>query len=241
MLVADVVRTFKFDYFRVKALSKERRTYFPLPTLNPRTMCLMWHLRDLTANTLLLKKKYPKLNSSSIQDWDRSIMIPLTRKKKITDSFKMMKSQLKLRSSKYWERVTMKMSTTKKMSINLHISWAELSKRIPLRQDSISKPVTVGTDTSYLHKEASSSSLIKCKQVAVLFNYNKYKTIVILGTRDSRSMIRNSLAQEKRLKGRFYVCLQKSKSRLLSNIKTSQNRLRPLYTKISLKRGSIVP
>ena len=87
MLVADVVSTLKYDYYRAKALSKERRTSCHLPTLNPRTMCLTWHLRDPTGNSLLLKKKSPKLNSSNIRDWDRSIMIP-SIKKMIKDSFK---------------------------------------------------------------------------------------------------------------------------------------------------------
>ena len=146
MLVADVVRTLKYDYYRAKALSKERRTSCHLPTLNPRTMCLTWHLRDPTGNSLLLKKKSPKLNSSNIRDCDRSIMIPSTMKM-ITDSFKRMKSQSKLKSSRYWVIVTMMMTPSKKMSINPHILWAELSRRTLLALASISKPVMVATDT----------------------------------------------------------------------------------------------
>ena len=124
-------------------------------------------------------------------------------------------------------KVTKKVIINMKMNINHHILWEELLRKILLGQDSISKLSMEDIGTLYQHKEVLSNSLIKCKLVAMPFSYNKFKMIVIWVTRDNQSMIRNSQTQEKRLKGKYFVCLQKSKSKLLSNIKMSKNKLKP--------------
>jgi hypothetical protein len=147
-------------------------------------------------------------NSSNIQDCGPLIMNPMT-KKKITGSFKRRKTPLRLKSSRYWVIATMKMIINTRMNINHHTLWEELSRRILLGQGSISRPVMAGNGT--LDKEDSSNSLIKCKLAAVPYSYNKFKTIVIWAIRDNLSMTPNSPAKEKRLKGKYFACPQKSK------------------------------
>jgi hypothetical protein len=150
-------------------------------------------------------------------------MILMTRKK-ITGSFKRRKTPLKLKSSRYWVIATMKMIINMKMNINLRTLWEELSRRILLEQGSTSRPVMVGIGT--LDREGSSNSLIKCKLAAVPYSYNKFKMIVIWAIRGNLLMTSSSPAQEKRLKGKYFACPQKSKLRLLSNIRMSRNKLR---------------
>jgi hypothetical protein len=135
-------------------------------------------------------------------------MIPLT-KKKIIDSFKRRKTLLKSKSSRYWVIATMKMIINMKMNINLHTLWEELSRRILLVQGSISRPVMAGIGT--LDREGSSNSLIKCKLAAVPYSCNKFKTIVIWAIRDNLLMSPSNPAKEKRLKGKYFACPQKSK------------------------------
>jgi hypothetical protein len=138
-------------------------------------------------------------------------MIPLT-KKKIIDSFKRRKTLLKSKSSRYWVIATMKMIINMKMNINLHTLWEELSRRILLGLGSISRPVMAGIGT--LDREGSSNSLLKCKLAAVPYSCNKFKTIVIWAIRDNLLMNLSNPAQEKRLKGKYFACHQKSKLRL---------------------------
>jgi hypothetical protein len=133
----------------------------------------------------------------------------LLMRKKITGSFKRRKTPLKLKSSRYWVTATMKMIINMKMNINLHTLWEELSRRILLGQASILRPVMAGIGT--LDREGSSNSLIKCKQAAVPYSCNKFKTIVIWAIRDNLLMTPNSPAKEKRLKGKYFACPQKSK------------------------------
>lgn len=227
MLVAEVVTNIFNHSNRVEAQIKGKRTCsLHHLTHNPRTMFRMWHLSDLTANSLPHTEKMKfrtSVLSSNIQDCGQLIMIRSMKKRTPDNIIKMEMNLSKSRSNRYWMKV--RMSHMMK-DISLRSSWEGLLRKTRLPLGSTLKQMMEDTDTWSQLPGDSNSNQPKCKQAAAPFNYNKYRTIATWFTKGNQLMKWSSLVLEKKSKEKLFVYLPKNKSRSLSNTKMSKNKLR---------------